>query len=142
SLSWSYKYAGGQQFEAADDLSENPIYTTPPGHAGVTFVVSTGDEGAHGWYPAYAPSVVAVGGTSLTLVGGNYGSETGWSGSGGGVSNQQPRPPYQQGIVTADGNVTLNTTHRSIPDVAFDADLASSVMIYDSYDPSGATPWG
>ena len=37
--------------------------------------------------PVVSPNVLAVGGTQLTLRGGSYGSETPWSGSGGG-----PRP--------------------------------------------------
>ena len=42
-------------------------FATPAGHQGVTFVASTGDSGDPGEYPAYSPSVVAVGGTGLTL---------------------------------------------------------------------------
>jgi subtilase family serine protease len=60
--------------------SFDTIFTTPAGHQGVTFVASTGDYGVPGGYPAFSPNVLAVGGTTLTVGGGNtYGSETGWS---------------------------------------------------------------
>src|SRR5208282_1826005 len=49
------------------EVAQNPLYTTPAGHTGVTFCASTGDSGAPGGYPAFSPNVVAVGGTSLYL---------------------------------------------------------------------------
>jgi hypothetical protein len=73
--------------------------------------------------------VVAVGGTTLLLdASNNIASETAWPGSGGGVSPYEPLPAYQQGVVAA------GTTGRATPDVAYDADPATGVQIYDSYD--------
>jgi hypothetical protein len=107
----------------------------------VTFVASTGDYGAADpEYPAYSPNVVAVGGTSLTLNADNsYNSETGWGyfdsgagtfiGSGGGISQFEPEPSYQQGV--------QSTGKRTIPDVAFDADPDTGVAVYDTYSQSG-----
>ncbi len=98
-------------------------------HAGVTFVASTGDNGAPGH--SYSPNVVAVGGTSLTLdAGGNYSSESGWSG-GGGVSPALNQPAYQNGVVTQ------SSTRRCTPDVSFVADPATGVLINDTYTGSG-----
>jgi hypothetical protein len=112
------------------------MFTTPVGHKGVTFLASTGDSGTPGGYPAYSPNVVAVGGTTLTLdTSGNYMVETGWSGSGGGVSTVEPQPSYQKGIVTQ------STSKRTIPDVAFDADPASGVPVFDTTDFGAKTPW-
>jgi len=63
------------------------IYTTPAGHAGVTFLAATGDSGAYSdtaarksrRNPASSLNVVAVGGTTLALTSGNtYSSETAW----------------------------------------------------------------
>ncbi len=54
SMSW-----GGSEQSA--DPSFNSQFAVP----GVTFLASTGDDGAPGGYPAYSPNVVAVGGTSL-----------------------------------------------------------------------------
>src|SRR5208282_1354568 len=62
---------------AGAEVAQNPLYTTPSGHTGVTFLASTGDSGSPGGYPAYSPNVVAVGGTTLNLNSDNsYNSET------------------------------------------------------------------
>ena len=114
----------------------DPTFTTPAGHAGVTFVAATGDNGSPGGFPAYSPNVLAVGGTTLTLdSSNNISSETGWSGSGGGISQFEPQPSYQQGVVTQ------STTQRTIPDVAFDADPNTGVPVYDSFNNGTSTPW-
>jgi subtilase family serine protease len=97
-------------------------------HAGVTYVAATGDNGAPGGYPAFSPNVVAVGGTSLVLdSNGNYSSESGWSGSGGGLSRYESQPAYQNGVVTQ------SSTRRAIPDVSFVADPNPGVYEYDTY---------
>lgn len=129
SMSW-----GGSEF--ASEASYDSYFTTPAGHQGVTFVASTGDEGAPGGYPAYSPNVLAVGGTSLTLnSSGGYVSETAWSSSGGGVSQYESKPSYQNGIVTQ------TSTKRAIPDVSFDADPNTGVPIYDSFSFGTTNPW-
>src|SRR5262249_4027173 len=55
-------------------------------------------------------------------------SETGWSGSGGGISTYEAQPSYQNGVVTQ------STTRRTAPDVAYDADPNTGFSIYDSYN--------
>jgi hypothetical protein len=110
--------------------------TTPSGHQGVTFVASTGDNGSPGGFPAYSPNVVAVGGTSLHVSGNSYSSESGWSGSGGGVSTVETQPAYQSGVVTP-----FSSTKRTIPDVALEADPNTGVAICDSFDYGSKTPW-
>ncbi len=119
--------------EYSDDLSQNSIFLTPAGHAGVTFVAASGDDGSPGLYPAYSPNVLAVGGTTLTLSGNNYVSETAWSGSGGGQSTSELAPTYQDGVQTS--------TKRQMPDVSFDANPNSGVAVYDSYGEGASTPW-
>ena len=52
--------------------------------------------------------------------------ETAWSGSGGGTSQYEPEPAYQQGF--------QGTGQRTMPDVAWDADPNTGVAIYDSWD--------
>ena len=122
--------------ETSDESSFDSDFTTPSGHTGVTFVASTGDDGRPGGYPAYSPNVVATGGTSLAINSvGAYQSESGWSGSGGGISRFEPQPSYQSGVVTQ------SSTKRTIPDVAFDADPSTGVAVYDSYNNGTATPW-
>ena len=122
--------------EYAGETSLDSLFTTPEGHAGVTFLAATGDYGAPSGYPAYSPNVVAVGGTTLNVDGaGNVTSETGWSGSGGGTSLYESQPAYQQGIVTQ------SSTYRANPDVSSDADPNTGVAVYDSYDFGSAMPW-
>ncbi len=96
---------------------------------------SSGDHGNPGGYPAYNPSVIAVGGTTLTLSGSTIVSETAWSGSGGGVSNYEPRPSYQDPFNTH--------TNRGMPDVSYDADPNTGFLVYDSvpYGVRGDTGW-
>jgi subtilase family serine protease len=77
--------------------------------------------------PANSPHVVGVGGTTPTcsapMTSGSpacagYGSETGWSGSGGGVSNLFARPAYQTGCGIAAGAARL------VPDVALESNTS------------------
>jgi len=112
SMSW-----GGAEFsgETTNDFN----YITPSGHQGVSFVASSGDTGSVE-YPSTSPTVLAVGGTSLYLnSSGGYGSETAWNDSkgsgGGGYSTQETEPSYQR--------VAQQSGWRSVPDVAYDADL-------------------
>jgi hypothetical protein len=97
--------------------------------AGVTFLAASGDSGAGTIWPAVSPNVVSVGGTTLRLTTSNtiY-SETGWGngnwswyfgGSGGGFSQYESLPSYQQ-------NAGISSTYtqfgvRLNPDVAYDA---------------------
>ncbi|WP_010587039.1 fibronectin type III domain-containing protein [Schlesneria paludicola] len=129
SMSW-----GGGEFSS--EASYDSVFTTPAGHQGVTFVASTGDNGAPGGFPAYSRNVIAVGGTTLTLgSSAAYISESGWSGSGGGVSQYESQPTYQNGIVTQ------TTTKRSAPDVSFDADPNTGVAVYSSFSNGSSSPW-
>ncbi len=134
SMSW-----GGA--EAASETSTDGIFVTPSGHIGVTFLASTGDSGSPAEYPALSPNVIAVGGTTLTVVtnsggGYSYGGEAGWSGSGGGISQYEPQPPYQAGKVNG-----LTSTMRAAPDVAMDADPQTGASVYDTYDFGTSSPW-
>jgi len=120
---------GGSEFSGpfGSETAYDTYFTTPSGHQGVTFLAATGDTGKPGGYPAYSPNVVAVGGTVLSVDGsGNYISESGWSGSGGGLSTVEPQPSYQTGVVTQ------SSTARANPDVALIA--GTGVAVYDSWD--------
>jgi subtilase family serine protease len=127
-------------------------FTTPAGHTPITFLAGAGDHhnGEPGLYPAFSPNVMSVGGTSLTLdKAGNYSNEIGWDDgtldrSGGGISQFESQPAWQQGVVTQ------SATMRATPDVSFDAGQSTIdgnpvgqwVAIYDSYDFGTKTPWG
>jgi autotransporter-associated beta strand protein len=127
----SMSYGAG---EFSGETAYDSFFNTPLGHGGVTFFSATGDAGKPGLYQAYSPNVVAVGGTTLSVdASGNYLSESGWSGSGGGLSLLEAQPPYQNGVVTQ------SSTQRTIPDVAFVG--GTGVAVYDSYNNGPVTPW-
>jgi subtilase family serine protease len=104
-------------------------FTSPAGHQGITFVASSGDAGSAGApeYPSVSPNVLAVGGTQLTTdSAGDYVSEVGWSGSGGGISFTESQPSYQRGVVTQ------TSAYRAVPDVAYNGSPNSPFAVYDT----------
>ncbi|HWE94996.1 MAG TPA: S53 family peptidase [Tepidisphaeraceae bacterium] len=129
SMSW-----GGSEFYR--QTAYDSYFTTPAGHTGVTFVAASGDSGSF-WgpqWPASSPNVLSVGGTTLTLnASGTYGSETGWGGSGGGISSVESEPAYQAGV--------QNTGARTTPDVSYNADPNTGFAIYDSVPYQGQSGW-
>ncbi|MDB5327946.1 MAG: pcp 3, partial [Phycisphaerales bacterium] len=131
-VSMSFAVDGGF---AGEDYYDQ-FFTTPVGHAGVTFLAATGDNGAvlpaggttkQAAYPSESPNVVAVGGTTLQQNNGAYVSESGWSGSGGGISNYIAKPAYQS-------SVSQSSTQRTAPDISILADPNTGVAVYDSYN--------
>jgi subtilase family serine protease len=124
SMSW-----GGGEFSSEAFFDSH--FTTPPGHGGVTFVASSGDDGSSSpEWPAASPNVVSVGGTTLsTTSNGTWLNETAWSGSVGGTSLFESRPSYQS-------SVRIVGT-RAVPDVAFNADPNTGVSVYDTFGDSG-----
>jgi hypothetical protein len=138
SMSW-----GGAEFSGEQSI-DNTVFQTPVGHAGVTFVASSGDSGAPPGYPATSPNVLAVGGTTLNLdSSGNIIQETGWSGSGGGISSVEAQPAYQSGLVIHNGTKTVSAGgKRADPDVAYDANPATGVPVYDTFNNPVSAPWG
>jgi subtilase family serine protease len=130
SMSWgSREFNGEASFDSA--------FTTPPGHAGVTFVAAAGDSGAAAGpeWPAVSPNVLAVGGTSLRLTSNALRSgETVWAGGGGGYSGREAEPTYQRSV--------QGSGRRATPDVAYDADPATGVYLYSSYGTAaGRSGW-
>ncbi len=124
---------GSGEYSAETQLDS--LFTTVAGHSGVTFLAASGDSGTPAIYPAVSPNVLAVGGTTLSLdASGTYLHETGWDGSGGGVSYYEPLPAYQNGVMSG-------LWRRGAPDVAFDADPNSGIPVYDSYNGGTRTPW-
>jgi subtilase family serine protease len=120
SMSW-----GASEFSS--EASYDSYFTTPSGHQGVTFVASSGDNGAGASWPAISPNVVSVGGTTLNLTV-TPTTETGWSGSGGGPSGYESVPTYQN---------SLGYSSRTNPDVAYNADPNTGYYVYDTFGGSG-----
>ena len=121
--------------EAAAETQYDQYFATPAGHNGVTFVAAAGDSGTPAQYPSASPAVVSIGGTTATLSGSTFVSETGLSNGGGGVSLYEPKPVYQFGV-------TQSATNRATPDVAFAANHdVTGFAVYDSFNGGAATPW-
>ncbi len=126
SMSWGFN-------EMPNESQYDPYFTTPSGHAGVAFIAASGDN-ASVEYPATSPNVLAVGGTTLNLTStGSYGSETAWFSTGGGYSQYEGEPSYQQSV--------QQTGKRSTPDVAFDGDPNTGVLVYSTDPASGQGSW-
>ncbi len=125
SMSW-----GGSEFSSEASYDFHFV------HPGVVYFGASGDTGGATIYPSASPNVVAAGGTRINRnSSGQFVSETGWSGSGGGQSKYEPRPSYQDAIKTIVGS------KRGIPDFSFDADPASGVAVYDSTSCQGQSGW-
>ena len=120
SMSW-----GGS--ESSGETSYDSYFTTPSGHANVTFLASTGDDGSPGGYPAYSPNVIAVGGTTLTST-----PTTPTRAKPPGATAAAGRAPTRASRVTK--SRCRPPAVRETPDVSFDADPNTGVAIYDSYD--------
>ena len=138
SMSWGVaEFPSEAQYDGA--------FSTP----GITYLAAAGDYGTPLW-PAAAPNVVAVGGTSLepSSIPGIY-TETGWGsgstsfylgGGGGGFSKYEPEPSYQAAgnfITSIPGNGM-----RETPDVSFDADPNTGELVYalpNNWQVSGGT---
>ncbi len=131
---------GIPQYNVPGATAYDPIFTTPDGHTGVTFIASSGDSGtkiANGGgplWPAQSPNVVAIGGTTLVIGGpSGYLGESIWNGSGGGYSAFEPEPAYQYKI--------QSTGKRSIPDISLVADPTTGVAVYTTSPSFGGGGW-
>jgi hypothetical protein len=118
--------------ESSRETSYDSRFTKP----GVVYFAASGDSGGKVIYPSASPNVVSAGGTTINRdASGNFTSETGWSGSGGGKSKYERRPSYQNVITNIVG------TQRGTPDFSFDADPYTGVSVYDSTPCGGMSGW-
>ncbi len=123
----------------ADAISESYGWNIPGGTAsaahnqhlsmsaqGITYMAASGDSGTTlepYSYPDYEPEVLSVGGTvaNVNSTTGVRITEVGWSGGGGGWSNNSAsfnvRPVWQVG--TGVPPITGTNNHRLVPDVGF-----------------------
>ena len=94
---------------------------------GVVFFASTGDSPGTEW-PSTSPNVVAAGGTSTNRDpnSGRFLYEGSWTDGGGGPSEFEPRPSYQNSIAYLAGPA------RVVPDIASDANPITGVWILDT----------
>ncbi|MGA8576141.1 MAG: S8 family serine peptidase [Candidatus Cybelea sp.] len=96
---------------------------------------ATGDSGhnATAQWPAILPSVIGVGGTSLTSI--RPRAETAWLRAGSGCSKIYDKPSFQR---------ALNTTcsMRAEADASADADPHTGVAVYDTFHQRGWLVFG
>lgn len=114
----SNSWGGG---EPSNVTALDAVFAVP----GVMVTASSGDNGYGVEFPAAAPSVVAVGGTALTVTAAHgYGGETAWSGAGSGCASIAVKPLWQK---------TSSCPHRAVADASAVADPNTGLAIYDSY---------
>lgn len=108
-------------------LNTNDNFFAVMSGLGASVFVSTGDSGSRECgaestsFFATSPNVTGAGGTSLTLKSdGTVNGETGWSGSGGGISSFFATPSYQSG---------LGFAKRAIPDISADANPSTGALV-------------
>jgi len=116
SMSW-----GGSEF--SEETTVDPVLSTH----GVVYFASSGDSPGV-IYPSASPNVVAVGGTSLStnFNTGTFEFENTWQDGGGGSSEFESRPHYQDRIARLVGS------QRGVPDVAADANPYTGVWVLDT----------
>ena len=148
----STSWGGCEPHFSADFMSQLATSINRMVASGGTVFAASGDNGAYDCarplvpdgqlsvdFPASVPSVVAVGGTSLSRDSGGAFTETGWGpaptttsgttyagrGSGGGTSAVFARPAYQSSI-------SAGGTGRAVPDVSALADAKTGFGAYSS----------
>jgi kumamolisin len=138
STSWGACEAG---ISPATQVTDDNIFANANA-IGQTWFAASGDSGSRDCSnvltvdnPANSPHVMGVGGTTPKCSAGmtssspgcaGYGSETAWSGSGGGVSQLFARPAFQAGCGVPAG------TQRLVPDVALEADTSPGNYVIEN----------
>ena len=127
-------------YGGAESAGES-AYASAYNHPGIAVTASSGDSGYGAQSPASYGTVVAVGGTSLSVSGSgsgpySYGSETAWSGAGSGCSAYETQPTWQTGTAAA-----AACSKRVIADVSYDADPNTGVAVYDTFAYRGQSGW-
>jgi subtilase family serine protease len=148
SMSWG----AAESSSSCSTWQSESSYFSNAASAGVIPVASSGDSGAYDGtnsptviYPASDPSVLGVGGTTLTLTSSSsWSSEVAWNdqygSSGGGVSSCFSEPSYQSSSViqVTTSSASAMPSGRSVPDVAYNADVLTGFWVYDT---SGYSGW-
>jgi subtilase family serine protease len=118
---------GSDEITGSDRLE--PSYT----HPGVPIVASSGDSGFRAaQVPAAYPSVIAVGGTTLSRAGNRRGwTESAWTSGGSGCSAWFGKPRWQR---------DRNCPMRTVADVSAVADPETGVAVHDTFLPEEAVP--
>lgn len=105
------------------------VFTTP----NVVYFASAGDSpGAE--YPSASPNVISAGGTTVSrnTTTGDFILEDTWQDAGGGPSQVEPRPAFQDKIRHIVGDF------RGTPDFSFDSNPTTGVWVFDTNPVLGA----
>ncbi|MFZ0216870.1 MAG: S53 family peptidase [Candidatus Dormiibacterota bacterium] len=154
---WSNSWASTEQAFHSNAVVErlNQFYATAAAE-GVSAFFATGDTGVANTdkqgtlypyptvnFPSSSPDVVAVGGTEIPVPQTaltSYNPETVWNdccgSGGGGYSSIFAEPAFQSAGAIPDSNAM-----RGLPDVSYNAALISSILIYESFDPTAPPSW-
>ena len=119
-------------YGSAEYSGETVIANRYYSHKSVPVVVAAGEGATTAEFPASAPDVVAVGGTSLAQYSANGerdGYETAWGGTDSGCSKYEPKPAWQH---------DKGCANRSVADIAAVANPDTGVWIYDTQGASGS----
>ena len=121
----SNSYGGGEANSSMYAASYSPNTAVVNGYTGkiapnIAITVSSGDGGLGVEFPASAPYVLAVGGTSLKYASGTW-SQTAWSGAGSGCSSVYPHMAWQTPLPAA------GCSGRVVSDVSAVADPNTGV---------------
>ncbi|HUC54630.1 MAG TPA: S53 family peptidase [Candidatus Cybelea sp.] len=118
SMSW-----GSGEFGLETDANHDAVFTTP----GVVYIASSGDSPGAGW-PSSSPNVISAGGTTVSRNPntGDFLLENTWQDAGGGPSQVEPRPHFQDSIAGIVGDF------RGTPDFSFDANPNTGVWVLDT----------
>jgi subtilase family serine protease len=115
------------------------VVTNSYGGGEYTSEVSDATDSGYGVeFPAAAPTVTAVGGTTLnqaTNTGTRNATETAWSGAGSGCSAYEPEQTWQTALGLS------GCSQRMVTDVSAVADPNTGVWVYDTFGLSGLW-WG
>jgi len=132
--------------ESSTDPTDAATYYT---HPGVAVTASSGDTAGQLLFPATAPDVIAVGGTSLlqqTNTGSrsSSASEKVWNntsgGAGAGCSARETPAQWQSSFMAAAltaSNTTSKCANRVTADISALADPSTGFWVYDTYSQGG-----
>jgi hypothetical protein len=137
-LSTAEKYATARADYVSNSWSGNEGTKTYDADYTVScgaITAATGDSGYNSTaqWPAILPSVIGVGGTSLTSI--SPRAETAWRRSGSGCSRIYSRPSFQSGLDTG-------CSMRAQSDASADGDPDTGVAVYDTFHQRGWLVFG
>ena len=132
---------GGSEFSSETSYNSAYSYSSSGGQTAVT--AATGDSGYGVEFPAAAPNLTAVGGTSLTYSGTGssltWNPQTVWTGAGAGCSAYETMPTWQ---ATSAFDLPGVCNSRQVGDVSAVADPNTGVAVYDTYREPGWMVFG